>query len=456
MSALPVGDFYILGGLRRRRVWGKLRPMTTQPRHTKPATPTKTAPNPRAVCLRVLGDILTQGHTLDTAFGQHAGSLSLQNKNLAYAMAAGTLRSLCQLDKIAARFMQKPFPHRSPAQNILRIGIYQLLYMDGIKDHAALSATVELAKQEGQGKYSGVINGVLRNIQRSDASPMAPTDALPGWLYKRLKANGYPMGPLAEAMLTQAPLDIHVYKGNAPETAHPLEGINGAYRLPPQSTTTDLTLNTGNIYVQDYGAGWPATLLMAALPKGPQKVLDMCAAPGGKTLQLAANIGAENITAIDMSPKRLMRFHENMAAFGLPANAVAADGLKAPFTSETFDAVLLDAPCTATGTTRRHPEVMHLRQPADLTALGKIQRHMLQAAASLLKPGGVLVYAVCSLLHYEGENQDTWAQANLPLVPLALTQLPASLAAYKYQSHGLRLLPPTADGFFIAVYQKQA
>lgn len=422
---------------------------------------------------QVLKSVFIGKETLDAAFTQHKDHFKEtddarqgdgRNLAFAYTLAAGIIRTALFLDGVSHQHLKKPFPPESNGNLILRMGIYQLLFMDGVKDHAAISTTVDLTKQTRLPHLSGVINAVLRQIQRQVAAGTPPEfDAemcLPNWIQKELDTDygTENVSLLAGYMLEQAPVDIRLYQDTPPENAAPLEGLHKAYRLPENTHASSLEgLNTGGLYIQDMAAQWPATLLAKALEAksldGP--VVDMCAAPGGKTLQLL-DLLKNPIYAADINPRRLRKLAQNLAHMPRQPLTVACDGYTPPFAENSLAGLLLDAPCTATGTSRRHPEVIHLRQPADLDHLCAAQQNMLTAAAKALQPGGVLVYAVCSLFHKEGEAQDAWARKNLPLKPLGF-DVPAALKTAHTQPHALRFTPEHGcDGFYVACYEKHS
>ncbi len=289
--------------------------------------------------------------------------------------------------------------------------------------HAAVGETVETANamQEARG-FAKLMNAVLRRVAERGAailSDLPEGTHLPAWLFTRWRATygAETAARMAMATLKPAPLDLSV-KDDAAGWAEKLGGVatpTGSVRLlgPPASRRPASALAGGDAggpraavetldgfhdgawWVQDAAAALPAKLLDDVAGK---RVLDLCAAPGGKTLQLAA-AGAE-VTAVDKSAARLERLRENLARTKLQAEVIAADALD--FSAAPFDAILLDAPCTSTGTLRRHPDVAWLRRPTDIRALAELQAKLIDAAAALLKPGAPLVYAVCSLEPEEG------------------------------------------------------
>jgi 16S rRNA (cytosine967-C5)-methyltransferase len=233
----------------------------------------------------------------------------------------------------------------------------------------------------------------------------------------------------------------------------------GSLRRPRAGQVSALPgYEAGAWWVQDAAAALPARMLAALSDLAGKRVLDLCAAPGGKTLHLAA-LGAQ-VTALDISGPRLQRLAENLARTGLQANPIAADALTWQ-PEGAFDAILLDAPCSATGTIRRHPDLPFLRSAADIEALTVLQATLIDRAAGWLKPGGVMVYATCSLLPAEGEAQIDAALARLPDLRAAPLPLPEGLPATVRAPHGaLRLLPAIwagrggIDGFYIAGLQR--
>lgn len=421
----------------------------------------------RGGVFQVLKTVFNGKQTLDAAFTKHKKSFSgddeSRNLAFAYTLAAGVLRTALFLDGVSHKHLKKPFPRESDQNIILRMGIYQLLFMDGVKDHATISTTVDLMKQNRLHHLSGVVNAVLRQIQRtSEASHPPELDSemcLPAWIQKEFSTDygAENVHILATQMLEQASVDTRVYQGQAPENSTPLEGLKNAYRLPDGTHASSIEgLNTGGVYIQDMASQWPATILAQALAKkklnGP--VVDMCAAPGGKTLQLL-DLLPNAVYAADLNLRRLKKLAENMAHMPCSPFTVACNGYTPPFAENSLAGLLLDAPCTATGTSRRHPEVIHLREAADLEHLAQVQRKIFEESAKILQPGGVLVYAVCSLFHKEGEAQDAWALKTLPLKPLAF-DVPAGLKSAQTKPHSLRLTPEYGcDGFYIACYEKQ-
>ncbi|HEY6834690.1 MAG TPA: RsmB/NOP family class I SAM-dependent RNA methyltransferase, partial [Pseudolabrys sp.] len=312
----------------------------------------------------------------------------------------GTLRFML------SGFLEKGFPADAPrTETILLLGAAQILWLD-VPDHAAVDLSVRLAQADRRaGRYAGLVNAVLRRVAQSRDS-VAATDAArdtPDWLLKRwTKHYGEEVArAIAEANGYEPALDLTV-KQNAESWAERLRGRvlpTGTVRTIAHGAITLLPgFSEGAWWVQDAAASLPARLLGDVQGRD---VLDLCAAPGGKTAQLA-QAGA-NVTALDRSAVRLNRLRENLTRLDLKAETVAADAME--WQGGPFDAILLDAPCSSTGTIRRHPDVPWLKGEMDLTVLTSLQQRLLDRAVHLLKPGGTLVYCVCSLEPEEGEQQ---------------------------------------------------
>jgi 16S rRNA (cytosine967-C5)-methyltransferase len=281
-------------------------------------------------------------------------------------------------------------------RTVLRIGAAGLLLL-GTPGHAAVTTGVALARARGLTPFTGLVNAVLRRVAEAGPAAMDALDGprldTPAWLWASWGATAR---VIATAHQHEAPLDLTLRPGTVP----PPDAIllpTGSVRYPPGTRVADIPgFDQGALWVQDTAAALPARLL-AAQPG--EHVADLCAAPGGKTGQLAAT-GA-TVIALERDPGRHDRLVANLHRWGLPAACVKADALTW-HPAEPLDAVLLDAPCSATGTIRRHPDVLHLKRHRDVLALTETQDKLLAAAARLLRPGGRLVYAVCSLQPEEG------------------------------------------------------
>jgi len=348
---------------------------------------------------------MERGRSLEDALGETPSFNALTGRDRAFARALVTagLRRLGSISAVVSKFLDRPLPDSAEhARALLHLGAAQLLVL-GTPAHAAVGETVETANRMPEARgFAKLMNAVLRKVARDgqqifDSQP--PGADLPQWLYTRWRATYGDAAPqIAEALLIEPPLDITV-NGDASEWAERLFGTvtpTGSVRLAVHAPVDSLAgFDDGAWWVQDAAATLPAKLLGDVRGK---RVLDLCAAPGGKTLQLAA--AGAHVTAVDKSEARLKRLRENLVRTKLEAEVVCADALQ--FKAEPFDAILLDAPCTSTGTLRRHPDVAWLRRPTDVRALAELQSQLVAAAAKLLKPGAPLVYAVCSLEPEEG------------------------------------------------------
>ena len=318
----------------------------------------------------------------------------LRDRAAAHRLAAAVLRRMGTLDAVLEPFLRKEPPE--PVRNILRIGAAGLLLLE-TPGHAAVATAVTLAKRRGLTPFSGLINAVLRKVATTGPSTLADLDSprldTPAWLWTSWGADAR---AIATAHQSEAPLDVTLGPGQAPPEGGQLLPT-GSVRFPAGTPVSAIPgFDDGAVWVQDAAAALPARLLNAQ-PR--ERVADLCAAPGGKTGQLAAT-GA-TVTALDRDPSRLERLSENLTKWRLHADVIRADATewRAP---ELFDALLLDAPCSATGTIRRHPDIPRLKRPRDVQALTETQDSLLTAALAMLRPGGRLIYAVCSLQPEEG------------------------------------------------------
>ncbi len=422
----------------------------------------------RAAALTLLSGALREGRTVDSRFQKAAGSLEARDRAFVRLLVATTLRRLGQIDAVLAAFVsRRPLP---PVEDTLRLGAAQLLFLD-TAPHAAVDTAVELVKRVRQQKMSGLVNAVLRKVSAKGKAMLAEQDAArlntPGWLWQGwVKAYGEDTAhAIAAAHLTEAPLDLSL---KDPDTADALATSlkaallpTGTVRCASSGLIQDLPgFSDGAWWVQDAAAALPARVLLQALDAAQGKsVADLCAAPGGKTLQLASAGCA--VTAVDTSDIRLKRLHENIARVGVKAEVVNKD-VSAWNPKDQFDGVLLDAPCSATGTLRRHPDLGYLKTRKDIAAFAKSQKALFNSAAGLVRPGGILVCAVCSLEPAEGpavvdailESREDLSRA--PIDPKALGVDPSWIDA----DGALRTLPHYwperggLDGFYVALLKK--
>jgi 16S rRNA (cytosine967-C5)-methyltransferase len=339
----------------------------------------------------------------------HYLSLDMRDRSLVRAILTTALRFRVSIGKLLSRRLERPLPPNATAlQHILHVAAAQILFLD-IPDSAAVDLAVTHAKSDPRtARFAALVNGLLRSLARGKDEELAPTLATtldaPAWFADRLtSAYGKDKAVAILAMHTvEAPVDFSV-KSNAELWAERFGGIvlpTGGVRVEKlAANVSDLPgFAEGEWWVQDAAASLPARLLGDVAGK---TVADLCAAPGGKTAQLVLT-GAD-VTAIDASKNRLTRLAHNLERLRLEAKIVQADILNyAP--DELFDAILLDAPCSSTGTVRRHPDVPWTKSPADIEKLAALQARMLAAAVRLVKPGGRIVFSNCSLDPSEGEE----------------------------------------------------
>ena len=414
----------------------------------------------RAAALDLLDAALSRRAGLEEGLTHPAlGRLEPRDRAFARALAMATLRHLGPIDAALQARLKKPPPDR--IVQVLRLGAAQLLVLK-TPAHAAVSATVDLTgRQKGGQPFKGLVNAVLRGLTR-EPPPIDDPDLLaPQWLAARWRsAFGAEAARAMAALIAEEPAPDVTPKGPDTDLAAALE----AQVLPGGSLRAGLKgevsgwpgFAEGRWWVQDASAAIPARLLDV---KEGETALDLCAAPGGKTLQLAAE-GAR-VTAVDKSPGRLKRVSENLARTGLSAEVVNADAAQWA-DRRRFDAVLLDAPCSATGTYRRHPDVLWVASPADVPKLAALQARLLDAAGRRVKPGGQLVYCVCSLEPEEGEAQVAAFLKRTPefgVEPVAPGEGGAPEAS-RLADGTLRILPHHleggTDGFFIARLRRSA
>ncbi len=428
-------------------------------------SPADSALATRGAALDLLFNVLAKRVPFDDAWDASRALRALEPRDRAFVrlLVATTLRRLGQIDAAILGLLNKQGQQlKAVVQDILRIGAAQLLFL-GTPAHAAVDTAVELAVARKQHPYKGLINALLRRIDRERDAILAAQDPgrlnTPDWLWLSWrKAYGTALTrAIVETHLVEPPLDITV-KGDAAAWAERLGAellATGSLRRPAGGQVTDLAgFDEGGWWVQDAAASIPARLFggLSGLD-----AIDLCAAPGGKTAQLAA--AGARVTAVDRSDKRLVRLAENMArlGFGDRVTTVAADATEwrpdAP-----VDAVLLDAPCSATGTIRRHPDVARLKSEEDVEKLGRIQSRLLYRAVDMLKPGGTLVYCTCSLQPEEGEGQITnllYRRPEMEVVPVTADEV-GGLAELLTPEGYVRCTPGHLaalggmDGFFAA------
>ncbi|WP_137113080.1 RsmB/NOP family class I SAM-dependent RNA methyltransferase [Rhodobacter sp. SY28-1] len=401
----------------------------------------------RATAVAILDGVLGEGRMLSDFSGDH---LAPADRARALRLAETVLRHLEPADKLLEKHLRKSPP--LTVRNTLRLAVVER--EQGAPAHGTVNAAVEITRQGGKrtAHLTGLVNAVLRALP----DPVTlPVQKLPRWIRQALvHSYGRDAVTAIEAVQSQEPpLDLTLRDG----FPHPEGEIlpTGSLRLrSPGQLSTLPGYAEGGWWVQDTAAALPAKLLA---PQPGERILDLCAAPGGKTLQLAAN-GAQ-VTALDISAPRMARVEANLTRTGLTATLVTADALhwqpEAP-----FDAILLDAPCSATGTIRRHPDLPFVKDGSELPSLTALQSRLLDRALTWLKPGGRLVFSTCSLFPEEGEAQLTAALSRNPTLTVERPTLDGIDPGWWTQEGALRLRPDYwadrggMDGFFMARLHK--
>ncbi len=435
--------------------------MSAQPTPTEaaaPDTPEVLGLEPRRAALSLIKAGLERRGGLEAAMTRPPfTALDARRRAYARGLAATTLRRLGTIDRRLDAKLTKPPPEAVRA--LLRLGAAQLLHRD-TPAFAAVDSSVELAAADDSTRpFKGLVNAVLRGLAREPAPDLPPEADLPDWLWARWRSawGEDAARAIAAQVAVEPPTDLTPRDpSDAAALAAELDGEvlpSGGVRTARRGELTGWPgYGEGRWWVQDAAAAVPARLL--AVRPG-ERVLDVCAAPGGKTLQLAAAGAA--VTALDRSAPRLRRLGENLARLGLAAEVVAAEAVGWA-DQRRFDAALVDAPCTATGTFRRHPDVLWAAKPGEIGKLATLQSRLLDSAAERVRPGGRLVYCVCSLEPEEGEGQVAGFLARRPdwrLDPVAAGEGGAPVEALTAEG-ALRILPSMwaqrggIDGFYAA------
>jgi 16S rRNA (cytosine967-C5)-methyltransferase len=382
--------------------------------------------NIRCIAAQVIQEVIAKGQSLSKVFPPALARVDAREQSLFHELCYGTLRWYPGLQRLLERLLDKPLkPHQSDVQALLLLGLYQLLHLR-IPAYAAVSEVVSATRQMGKGKAAGLVNAVLRNFQRKHTSCLQALaqdetwcNAHPAWLLHHFQVDWpHHWQTIVQANNTRPPytLRVNLARLSRPAylqtlTAKGIEakpdpcsaaGINVANTLPVAALPGFFE---GWVSVQDSAAQLAAGLLRLA---PGLRVLDACAAPGGKTchaLESEPNLGY--LLALDNNAERLSRLHDTLRRLGLKAPTHVGDAGK-PTTwwdGQYYDRILLDAPCSGTGVIRRHPDIKILRRASDISSLAKQQLSLLEAVWPLLSPGGMLIYATCSIL--KQENEDT-------------------------------------------------
>jgi len=429
---------------------------------------------PRVHAARILTRV-AEGGSLSDVLARRLPDVAAQDRALVQELCYGVLRWWLRLQWIVQRLLEKPLKKKDQdLQCLIMIGLYQLLYMR-TPPHAAVAETVEGARGLGKPWASGLINGVLRSFMRKQddllidlSKDIAADLSYPQWLVDAVrKAWPERWREILDAASHRPPMTLRVNLEQCSKAeyvdmlqagsiaASPIAGVESGLVLEKALDVFELPgFTDGLVSVQDGGAQLAAGLM--GLESG-QEVLDLCAAPGGKTCHIL-EVAADDIsmTAVDISAERLQNVEENLERIGLTASLFAGDAAEpnGEWAEKKYDRILLDVPCSATGVIRRHPDIKLLRRPGDISSLAELQRQIFNSAWCLLKPGGLLLYATCSLLPQENEEQIEYFLSNNS----DAAELPIEEAWGEARSHGRQTLPgdDSMDGFFYARLLKRS
>ncbi len=401
----------------------------------------------RATAVAILDGVLGEGRMLSDFSGDH---LAPADRARALRLAETTLRHIEPADKLLDKHLRKSPP--LTVRNTLRLAVVERA--EGAPAHGVVNAAVEITRQGGKrtAHLAGLVNAVLRALPEDLALPV---QKLPRWLRQPLVHTfGRDTVTAIETIhAKEPPLDLTPRDGFPHPEGELLPTGSLRLRTPGQLSTLP-GYAEGGWWVQDAAAALPAKLLE---PQPGERILDLCAAPGGKTLQLAA--ARAHVTALDISAPRMARIEANLARTGLTATLVTADALHWQPEGQ-FDAILLDAPCSATGTIRRHPDLPFVKDGSELPSLTTLQSQLLDRALTWLKPGGRVVFSTCSLLPEEGEAQLAAALSRHPTLTVEHTALAGIDPAWWTPEGALRLRPDYwanqggMDGFFMVRLRK--
>lgn len=430
----------------------------------------------RVLAVEAVQAVLVNGRALDDAESRAetriAGAISPRDRAFARVIVASVLRRTGEIDAVIGAFLERPLSAASGnLRSIMRCAAAQVLMLE-TPAHAAINAAVEQCRQDPAARrFDGLANAVLRRVASEGPSILARQDGtrlnIPDWLWTRwVKHYGEADARrIAAASLREAALDLSV-KSDAAGWAARLDGIvlpTGSVRCAAKGRIEALPgFAEGAWWVQDAAAALPAKLFgdVAGL-----EIADLCAAPGGKTVELAA-MGAK-VTAVDVSADRLGRVRQNLNRLGLEADVVTADA-STWMPAREFDGVIVDVPCTATGTIRRHPDILRLKRPEDLPKLAETQARLLRSALRLVKPGGLVIYCSCSLEPEEGVEQvgrflaGTTAAVRVPIEAHEIggeADWVTTRGELRTLPYHLQLAPPELsglDGFFAARLRRTA
>lgn len=430
--------------------------------------PARTA---RAAAAQVLSQVTQQQHSLNAPLKQAKQQIPANETALCQQLCYGVLRHYFELHAIAQQLLSKPLKKKdSDVHALLLCGLYQLKHMR-LPEHASLSETVNACAQFNKPWAKGLINGCLRHYQRhqSEIEAKIHQDSAslynhPDWLLKAIKQDWPEQADaIFEANNQQPPLFLRVNQQHHSTqqylaqlsaeaiSAEPVNAVSHAILLDSARDVADIPgFQQGQVSVQDAAAQW-ATELLNIAPQ--QRILDACAAPGGKTGHILEQAPGNHVTAIDIDEGRLQQVQQNLDRLQLNANLIAADAADTTqwWDGQKFDRILIDAPCSGTGVIRRHPDIKLLRRPSDIPALVEKQQQLLENLWPLLNTGGIMVYTTCSILKQENEQQ---IMGFLAQHPEALEIEPITAPA-KRRTVGYQRLPGDneLDGFYYACLQ---
>ncbi|MHA6614381.1 16S rRNA (cytosine(967)-C(5))-methyltransferase RsmB [Photobacterium damselae] len=423
--------------------------------------------NVRAAAAQVIYQVVDQGQSLSTALPAAQQQIKERDQALLQEICYGVLRWLPRLESITQKLMDKPLKGKQRVfHHLILVGLYQLGYMR-IPAHAAVAETVNATKNLKKPQLRGLVNAILRNYQRQqqelDAQAVshdAGKYGHPSWLLKLLK-QAYPndVDAICAANNTKAPMWLRVNRQhhNRDEYRKLLDAEGIATELHPQAGDALRLLSPCDVYkLPGFEQGWVSVQDAAAQlaieylqPQAGELILDCCAAPGGKTAHILEHVPSAQVVAIDCDEHRLARVHDNLQRLNLQAKVLCADARYPDkwWDGDKFDRILLDAPCSATGVIRRHPDIKWLRRGEDIAALAQLQAEIFDAMWLQLKSGGTLVYATCSITPQENRDQVS--------AFLARTA-DATLIGSEATNPGRQILPgeENMDGFYYAVLQK--
>ncbi|ENX3947850.1 16S rRNA (cytosine(967)-C(5))-methyltransferase RsmB [Photobacterium damselae subsp. damselae] len=423
--------------------------------------------NVRAAAAQVIYQVVDQGQSLSTALPAAQQQIKERDQALLQEICYGVLRWLPRLESITQKLMDKPLKGKQRVfHHLILVGLYQLGYMR-IPAHAAVAETVNATKNLKKPQLRGLVNAILRNYQRQQqeldtqaVSHDAGKYGHPSWLLKLLK-QAYPndVDAICAANNTKAPMWLRVNRQhhNRDEYRKLLDAEGIATELHPQAGDALRLLSPCDVYkLPGFEQGWVSVQDAAAQlaieylqPQAGELILDCCAAPGGKTAHILEHVPSAQVVAIDCDEHRLARVHDNLQRLNLQAKVLCADARYPDkwWDGDKFDRILLDAPCSATGVIRRHPDIKWLRRGEDIAALAQLQAEIFDAMWLQLKSGGTLVYATCSITPQENRDQVS--------AFLARTA-DATLVGSEATNPGRQILPgeENMDGFYYAVLQK--